>query len=110
MTITVTSRHFKAHHSLVEYAEEAMSGLARYYDGIIKCEVILSYEKKRKSTKIAEVILSVYRHKIAAEQCTEDFFKSIDAATNKALVQLKKFKDRLHERDRRTVRRVMEKV
>ena len=110
MTITVTSRHFKAHPSLVEYAEAAMSSLERYYDGIIKCEVILSFERKRNSTKIAEVILSVYKHRIAAEERTEDFFKSIDAASGKALVQLKKFKERLHEKDRKTVRRVREKV
>jgi len=110
MTITVTSRHFKAHQSLVNHAEEAVLALEHYYDGIIRGEVILSFEKKRKSTKIAEVILSVYRHKITAEGRTEEFFQSIDAAAQKALIQLKKFKERLHERDRRTVRRVREKA
>ncbi len=110
MTVIVTSRHFKAHQSLVEYAEEAVQRFSRYYDGIIRCEVILSFEKKRKSTKIAEIVCSVYRHRITAEGRSEDFEKSIDAAADRALVQLKKFKDRLHERDRRTVRRVREKV
>jgi len=110
MTILVTSRHFKAHQSIVKYAEEAVQGLERYYDGIIRCEVILSFEKKRKSTKIAEVILSVYKHKIMAEERSDDFLKSIDAATEKTLIQLKKFKDRLHKRDRQIVRQVREKV
>lgn len=110
MTVTVTSRHFKAHESLVEYAEDAAQGLSRFYDGIVKCEIILSFEKKRKSTKIAEIVLSVYRHRITAEGRTEDFEKSIDVAADRALVQLKKFKARLHERDRKTVRRVREKV
>jgi putative sigma-54 modulation protein len=109
MTIIVTSRHFTAHQSIVNYAEEEAQGLERYYDGIIKCEVILSFEKKRKSTKIAEVILSVYKHKIMAEERTDDFFKSIDAAMEKTLTQLKKFKDRLHKKDRRIVRQVREK-
>jgi len=72
--------------------------------------VILSFEKKRKSTKIAEVIVSVYKQKIMAEERTDDFLKSIDAAVAKILIQLKKFKDRLHKRDRRTVRQVREKV
>jgi len=110
MTTTVTSRHFKAHHSLVEYAERAVDSLTHYYDGIIKCEVVLSYEKMRKSTKIAEVVLSVYRQKITATERSDDFEKSIDAAIGKILIQLKKYKERLHEKDRRTVRRVREKV
>ncbi len=110
MTITVTSRHFKAHSSLVEYAHRSVDGLARYYDGIIKCEVILSYEKIHKSTKIAEVKLSVYRHRIVSEERSDDFVKSIDAAVQKVLIQLKKYKDRLHDKDRKTVRRVREKV
>ncbi|HLE32529.1 MAG TPA: ribosome-associated translation inhibitor RaiA [Bacteroidota bacterium] len=110
MTVTVTSRHFKAHQTLVEYAEAAVQGLSRYYDGIIKCEVILSYEKKRKSTKIAEIVCSVYRHRITSEGRTEDFEKSIDAAADRVLIQLKKVKDRLHQRDRKAVRRVREKV
>jgi len=110
MTTIVTSRHFKAHQSIVQYAEDAVQGLERYYDGIIRCEVILSFEKKRKSTKIAEVIVSVYKQKIMAEERTDDFLKSIDSAVAKILIQLKKFKDRLHKRDRRTVRQVREKV
>ena len=110
MTITVTSRHFKAHQALVDYAEDAVRGLSRYYDGIIKCVVILSFEKTRRSTKIAEVNISVYRHKITAEGRTDEFSKSIDAAVEKALVQLKKFKERLHDKDRKAVRRVREKV
>lgn len=110
MTVIVTSRHFKAHQSLVEFAEDAVRRLSRYYDGIIRCEVILSYEKKRKSTKIAEIVCSVYRHRITAEGRTEEFEKSIDTAAERALIQLKKFKERLHDRDRKTVRRVREKV
>lgn len=110
MTTNVTSRHFKAHQSLVSYAEEAVESLAHYYDGIIKCDVVLSYEKTKKNTKIAEVKLSVYRHKILAVERTGDFYKSIDAAIQKVRVQLKKYKDRLHSRDRTTVRRVREKV
>lgn len=110
MAIIVTSRHFKAHQTLVDYAEDAVRTLSRYYDGIIKAEVILSFEKARKSTKIAEVILSVYRHRITAEGRTDDFTKSVDVAVGKALIQLKKFKDRLHNRDRKAVRRVQEKA
>jgi putative sigma-54 modulation protein len=110
MNTTVTSRHFKAHESLVEYARDAVEKLDRYYDGILKCEVKLNFEKARNSVKTAEVILSVYRNKIAAIHQSDEFHKSIDGAVDKVLVRLKKYKERLHAKDRRQVRRVRDKV
>ena len=110
MNTTVTSRHFKAHDTLVEYAEGAVAKLERYYDGIRKCEVKLSFEKARNSVKVAEIILSVYKTKITSIQTSEDFNKSIDGATEKVLAQLKKYKERLRAKDRTQVRRVREKT
>lgn len=110
MRITVTSRHFKAHDSLVEYAKQGATKLERYYDGIVKCEVILKYEKPRNSDKIAEVIVSVYGTKLTSISRTDDFFKSIDTAVEKVLVQLKKYKAKLHSRDRKIVRKVQAKA
>jgi putative sigma-54 modulation protein len=110
MNTTVTSRHFKAHETLVEYAEGAAAKLERYYDGILKCEVKLSFEKARNSVKVAEIILSVYRSKMTAIQTSDDFNKSIDGAVEKVLVQLKKYKEKLHEKDRKQVRAVRAKA
>jgi len=109
MNTTVTSRHFKAHETLVEYAEAAVEKLERYYDGILKCEVKLSFEKARNSVKVAEIILSVYRSKITSAQTSDDFNKSIDGAVEKVLAQLKKYKEKLHAKDRTQVRRVSSK-
>ena len=110
MNTTVTSRHFKAHETLVEYAEEAVEKLERYYDGILKCEVKLSFQKSRNSVKVAEIILSVYKNKITAKENADDFNKAIDGALVKVLAQLKKYKDKLHAKDRKQVRRVQEKA
>jgi putative sigma-54 modulation protein len=110
MKITVTSRHFKAHASLQEYAERSVQRLTRYYDGIIKAEVILHFEKARNSSKLAEINLSVYNAVLTGQSSTGDFFRSIDAATAKLTTQLKKYKERLHRRDRAQVRRVREKL
>lgn len=109
MNIKVTARHFKAHDSLIEYAENSVEKLLRYYDGIIKGDVILSFEKARNSVKVAEVILSVYGTKLTGVTRTDDFFKSIDGSIEKVGVQLKKYKDRLHAKDRKQVRKVREK-
>lgn len=110
MRISVTSRHFKAHESLVKYAEREAAKLQKYYDGIIKCEIVLTFEKPRNSDKIAEVFVSVYGTKLTAIARSDDFFKSIDTALDKILVQLKKYKEKLHAKDRKTVRRVRAKA
>lgn len=110
MNIVVTSRHFRAQESLVEYAQKSVERLTRIYDGLVRAEVILSFEKKRKSPKKAEVILSVYRTRLTAESVTMDFHTSIDAACARMRVQLRKYKDRLHHKDRITVRKVRQKI
>lgn len=109
MRINVTARHFRAHDSLVSYAESEVAKLGHYYDGIMKCDLILKYEKPRKSDKIAEAIVSVYGTRLAGKAQSDDFFKSIDAAIMKVLVQLKKYKAKLHAKDRKMVRQVRAK-
>ena len=109
MATTVTSRHFKAHPSLVEYAEGAVERLRRFYDGIIKGEVILDFERTRNSLKIAEIIISVYGAKLTAKHESDDFFRSMDGAVAKLETQLKKYKERLHEKDRTSVRKARDK-
>lgn len=110
MVINITSRHFKAHTTLVEYAEDAVTSLSRYYDGIIKGDVIMSFEKSRNSVKIVEVKVSVYGTMLTAVEQTDDFIKSVDGAIEKVKVQLKKYKARLRAKDRKSVRKVQQKV
>jgi putative sigma-54 modulation protein len=110
MNTTVTSRHFKAHETLIDYATGSVEKLDRYYDGILKCEVKLSFQNTQNSVKTAEVILSVYKNKITALGESDDFHKAIDSAVAKVLAQLKKYKDKLHAKDRQQVRRVRAKA
>ncbi len=110
MVTHITSRHFKAHETLNEYADNAVQQLSRYFDGIIRADVTLSFEKSRKSTKIAEIRLSVYNAVLVGIGKTDDFFKSIDGAVDKVLAQLKKYKSKLREKNRTRVRSVRGKV
>ena len=109
MNIKITSRHFKSHESLSEYAKAAIEELTHYYDGIIKAEVIFSYEKARESIKIAEISLSVYGKVLTGVGRSEAFEKSVDLAIGKIKTRLKKYKDKLHEKDRKVVREIREK-
>jgi putative sigma-54 modulation protein len=110
MVTHITSRHFKAHDTLNEYAENAIEQLSHYFDGIIRADMTFSYEKSRKSTKIAELRVSVYGTVLVGLGKTDDFFKSVDEAVDKVLAQLKKYKSKLKEKDRTRVRSVRGKV
>lgn len=110
MAIRVTSRHFKAHQSLVEYAKVEVDNLSQFYDGIIRGEVILQYEKVRNSSKIAEINISVYSATLTAKHSSDDFHKSIDKAVAKLEIRLKKYKSKLRSKDRKQVRKVQSKV
>ena len=109
MNIKITSRHFKSHESLSEYVKGEIEDLTHYYDGIIKAEVIFSYEKSRNSVKIAEISLSVYGGILTGIGKSDDFEKSVDMAIAKLKIRLKKYKEKLHAKDRKSVRRIREK-
>jgi putative sigma-54 modulation protein len=110
MDAHITARHFKAHETLIEYSENAVLQLSHFFDGIIRADVTLSYEKTRKSTKVVEVRLSVHNAVLVGVAKTEDFFKSVDEAIAKVLVQLKKYKSRLKGKNRIRVRKVRGKL
>jgi len=110
MKKTVTSRHFKAHHSLVSYTEESLNSLDKYYDGIITSGAILSYERSRNSTKIAEVNIHVHNAMLTGRVESDDFFKAIDGAVEKIRRQLQRYKEKKRRKDRSSLRRVREKV
>jgi ribosomal subunit interface protein len=110
MDAHITSRHFRAHETLLEYSEKGVRQLSHYYDGIIRADVTLSFEKTRKSTKVAEVRLSVHNAVLVGVAKTDDFFKSVDGAIGKVLAQLKRYKSKLREKDRSRVRTVRGKV
>ena len=109
MNIKITSRHFKPHVSLTTYAEEAIAELTHFYDGIIKAEVIFSFEKSRDSVKKAEISLTVYGNLLTGIGSSDVYEKSVDIAIAKIKTRLKKYKEKLHEKDRKVVRKIREK-
>ncbi len=103
MTFILTARHFKAHDSLKEFAEAELEKIKKFYDGIIKTEVILSYDKPQNSIKNAEVLVHAKNHQtFKATESSDDFQKSIELAMIKIGTQVKKFKDKItdHAPDR----------
>jgi putative sigma-54 modulation protein len=109
MKINVTSRRFKAPPALIEYVEKELQKLDHFYDGIIKADVVLGYEKSTNSTKTVEVKVAVYGTVLMAIVRNNDFKKATATAVQKVLAQLKKYKEKLHLRDRKLVRTVKAK-
>jgi putative sigma-54 modulation protein len=111
MDVNFTARRFKAHSDMKDYAFEEVRKLQKFYDGITKADVILSYERGVNSIKTAEVNLHVHAHMLSAKETSDDFVKSLDAAVQKVTTQLRKYKSKLREKDKTKVRKlVREKV
>jgi putative sigma-54 modulation protein len=92
MNITITARRFKAHDTLKDFIKDEVSSLSKYSDDIINAEVILSFQNSKDSIKSAEINLVIPGHTIVAKEDSDDFKKSINAATEKITRQLKKIK------------------
>lgn len=108
MHVHVTARRFKAHKTLRDHASHGVSRLAKFYDGILRGDVILSYEKSTNSLKRAEITLQVHGTVLTAMEKSDDFIKSIDQAIEKIERQLSKYKTRLRLKNRKTLRKVKE--
>lgn len=108
MDIHFTARRFKAHQEFRDHALSSLKRLDRYYDGIVRCDVILSFERKPNSIKAAEIILHVNKSVLSAKEKSEDFKKSIDLAVEKVERQLEKYKSKVRRKDKSTLRKLKE--
>ena len=98
MNISITSRHFKADPVLRTYAEDKVSKLDRFFDGVVHCDVVFlnEHSKPNGTDKMVEIKLAVHNKILAAQETTNDYFKAIDKAIDKLEKQLVKFKQKLH--------------
>jgi putative sigma-54 modulation protein len=108
MEVHFTARRFKPHRDIREHALESIRKLDRFYDGIVRGDVILSFERTVKSVKSAEINLYVNGTMLTAKDQSEDFRKSIDLAVEKLERQLSKYKMKLRGKNKKALRRVKE--
>lgn len=110
MDINFTARRFRAHPEIKAHALEEVKKLERLYNGIVKADVILYYERGTNSVKTAEINLHVYGGILSARERSGDYIKAINGVIEKLEVQLKKYKSKLKEKDKFKVRRIKENV
>ena len=110
MDIHFTARKFKAHTEVKNYAIESVKKLDRLYDRIVRCDIILSYERATNSIKSAEIVLHVHGPNLYARESSDSYNKSIDLAVDKLEQQLAKYKAKLKLKDKHMLRRVKQQV
>ncbi len=108
MQFHFTARKFKAHATLREQASDAVMRLPKYYDGIVRGDVVLGYERSSNSIKWAEVSVHVHGNILTAREKSEDFAKSLELAIAKLERQLTKYKSKVRLKDKKTLRKVKE--
>lgn len=92
MNISITARKFKALDSLKDFINAEVQSLEKFYDEIMKAEVILSFQHNQNSTKTAEILLTVPGQVLKATEESEEFKKSVTLCVEKLGRQLDKLK------------------
>ncbi len=95
MRTNISARSFKLSDDLKAFAQQEVQRLERYFDGIIDCNVELSYQKDNKTSDIS---VSVHGSLLKASETSEDFKKSITLSVEKLEQQIKKYKGKLQNR------------
>ncbi len=110
MDIHFTARKFKPHEAIRDHALSVIKKLDNYYDGIIRCDVILSFEGKDPSLKTVEINIHVLGTILIAKEKSDEFLKSIDVAVEKIERQLDKYKSKQRMKNKKTLRKMKEKT
>lgn len=104
MQINYVGKNVNISENLQQYAEKKLSKLSRFFGNIENIEVVFSEEDWKDGSKRhrIEVTLEANGKIIKASESNMDFRSSIDLVVDKLEIQLKKFKEKMIYRDRRT--------
>jgi putative sigma-54 modulation protein len=97
MDVTVSSRQMPVSAALRAAAEEKISRLERYLDGMERAEVHFAEERNPRiaDRQTCEVTLHGHGHLVRAKVAAPDVFAAVDAAVDKLEHQLHKLKSKL---------------
>ncbi|HEY4644111.1 MAG TPA: ribosome-associated translation inhibitor RaiA [Bacteroidota bacterium] len=110
MNISITARHFELSGELKNHVYTTVQKLARYFDGIIRCDIVLIETKPKGSGRSVEIALHVNGNDMVATAMSTDYFRSVDAAVQKLERQLKRYKEKRRLKDKAVVRKVRSKI
>lgn len=96
MKITMQSIHFDASDRLEAFAQQKVGKLEQYFEGIIKADLVMRFEKPEAiESKIAEISLDIPGQTLFAKKQSKTFEESIDLACEALRKQLVKHKEKI---------------
>jgi putative sigma-54 modulation protein len=96
MNVKIQSIKFNADKKLIDFANQKVSKLGRFFDNILDAEVFLRVENSQDmDNKIAEIRLNVPGSDLFAQRQCKTFEEAIDECVSALKIQVSKHKDKL---------------
>jgi putative sigma-54 modulation protein len=103
MKVNVRGHNVEVTDALKQYATEKTEKIGKFFDNIQDTIVELTFNHTSEKTKrqVAQITSWVAGSVVRAEEASEDMYASIDLAIEKIERQLKKYKEKLHDKHRK---------
>ena len=96
MKVKVSSLNFNADQKLIDFANERVGKLEKFYDKIIDGNITFRVDNADdRINKLAEIKLNIPGKELFAKKQSESFEKAVDEAVEALRRQLKKHKEKL---------------
>ena len=98
MDINIKTVNFDADKKLIEFVNNKVEKLEKYFDGIIRSDVILTFNKSKKKytdNKEVKIIIEVPGNDLFAEKEAVTFEESVDLTIDALEKQIKRHKEKL---------------
>jgi putative sigma-54 modulation protein len=96
MRIDVIGKHLEVTPAIQDYASKKVDKLTKIFDGTQQIKVCLESPQGKKGEYHVEVVVDVVKHDdFIANAVGPDLYAAIDTAVDKALRQLRDFKEKL---------------
>lgn len=94
MDLVIKGKNMEVTESLRDYAQQKISKITKYFDGIIDAQVELNVIKNKRVTnnQIVEVTLHLKGGVIRGEEAKDNMYAAIDLVTDKLERQISRFK------------------
>ncbi len=98
MDTNIKTTHFDADSKLINFVNNKVNKLDKYFDGIIRAEVSLNFDKSKKKfteNKEAKIKIGIPGNDLFAEKGATSFEEAVDCVVDALEKQIKKYKSKL---------------
>ena len=99
MDINIKTTHFDADQKLIDFVNNKVNKLDKYFDGIIRSEVMLNFDKSKKkftNNKEAKIKIEIPGNDLYAEKEATTFEEAVDLTLDALEKQVKKYKSKFN--------------